>query len=195
MKNNLNAFVVADPQKCIGCKACEVACFTVHNQDNKVCKTVGSVSLPVIPRLFVVKTPKVTMPVQCRHCEDAPCANSCSISAIRHENDSIIIDEENCIGCKSCIMACPFGAIDLLPKYQDGKEVIQLNLMEDGEKGFEETTRIVAYKCDLCKDHDKHACIAACPQDALRLVVPQEDKKSKNKNAALSLADVLKNYK
>lgn len=184
MKSKLNSFVVADSNKCIGCRACEVACFTVHNSNNNVSCTVGTVEIPLIPRLYLVKDENLCMPIQCRHCEDAPCANSCPVGAIKQENNSIVVNEKVCIGCKTCLLACPFGALDLLPQYEDGKGIIQSNL---------ESEKMVAYKCDLCKDHGKPACIDACPEKALKLITPASDKKSKNKKAALGLLETLKN--
>ena len=71
-----------------------------------------------------------------------------------------------------------FGAIDLLTQYEDSKPVEQ--------RAIDESNKI-AYKCDLCKDKDKLACVNACPNQALKLVTPLEDKKAKNIKAALSL--------
>lgn len=195
MKATPNSFVIANSNKCIGCKACEVACFAVHNENNNVGATVGTVTTPVISRLYVVKGENYSMPIQCRHCEDAPCANVCPVGAIKQENNTIFIDEKACIGCKTCLIACPFGAVDLLPEYDNGEEVIQANLKEDGENGLEEKVKIIAYKCDLCKENGKPACINACPQKALTLVTPAKEKKSRNIAAALSLFQTVKNYK
>ena len=74
---------------------------------------------------MLLKEIDFTVPVQCRHCEDAPCAKGCPINAIKNEDNSIIIDEEICIGCKACVVACPFGAIEIGTKYKDGKTVMQ----------------------------------------------------------------------
>ncbi|MEW9124691.1 MAG: 4Fe-4S dicluster domain-containing protein, partial [Thermotaleaceae bacterium] len=184
MKKSLNNFVIADPSKCIGCKACEVACFVVHNANNNVGYTVGTVTTPIIPRLNVIREGDFTMPIQCRHCEDAPCANSCTVGAIKQKDNIIFIEEKACIGCKICLLACPFGAIDLLPQYDNGKPVVQLTLEEDKKMG---------YKCDLCKDSEKPACIKACPKEALSLVEPFKEQKSKKIKAGLSLLEVFKN--
>ena len=100
------------------------------------------------------------------------------VLAIVKENNIMSVNEEKCIGCKTCLLACPFGAIDLLPQYEDGKEVEQV-ILDENKK--------IAYTCDLCKDNEKIACISACPQEALKLVTPIDDKKAKNRQAALSL--------
>ncbi|SCI21737.1 MULTISPECIES: 4Fe-4S dicluster domain-containing protein [unclassified Romboutsia] len=178
MSNNLGSFVIADSSKCTGCRACELACFTKHNKDNNVGYTVGTVEVPVIPRLYLVKDEDVCMPIQCRHCEDAPCLNTCPVKAISREDGVMVVDNDKCIGCKTCLLACPFGAIDLQTQYKNGKEVEQ--------RGIDESNK-VAYKCDLCKEDITIACINACPNEALKLISPIEDKKSKNIKAALSL--------
>lgn len=130
----LNSFVIADAHKCIGCKACELACAASHSDNDG--KTVGTVETPIMPRLFLVKTAEVTVPIQCRQCEDAPCANVCPVRAISQLDNKIVVDTEACIGCKTCIMACPFGAMDLVPKYKDGQLVTQNVLMSETDNGL-----------------------------------------------------------
>lgn len=150
-KMEANPFVIADAGKCIGCKACELACFAVHNRENGVSAAVGTITIPVIPRLYVTKAGRSAAPVQCRHCENAPCAAACPVGAIRQENGTILIDEERCIGCKACALACPFGAIALVKSYSHGREVLQSGLSAHTERGAEPKPRLVASKCDLCQ--------------------------------------------
>lgn len=193
MSSKLNCFVVADPSKCIGCKACEVACAVVHC-DSEV-TTAGTMENPVIPRLYLVKTAEVTMPIQCRHCEDAPCANVCPVGAIAQEGNAIVVNEEVCVGCKTCLMACPFGAIDLVPQYKEGKEVVQRVLKAKTDDGLLDKAKVIANKCDLCLTREKGpACVEACPQKALDMVIPAKEKKSRNEEAALSLLDSVKKF-
>lgn len=67
----MNAFIMADATKCIGCRTCEVACVVAHQQ-NQDCASVSSSAF--IPRIRVIKDDAFTTAVACHQCEDAPCA-------------------------------------------------------------------------------------------------------------------------
>ena len=180
MKKELGSFVIGDSTKCTGCKACEVACFTVHNRaSNHVACSVGSVTIPVVPRLFLTMFDGGCMPVQCKHCENAPCMAACTKGAISRIDHQVIVDAEKCIGCKDCMQACPFGAVTLLPYAQDGHVVVQ----SDGDE-----IRVFAAKCDLCEGLEGGpACVAVCPHEALRLVDAEAEREEKNIRAAEAL--------
>lgn len=183
MKPDLNSFVIGDPNKCIGCRSCEVACAAVHRGDNSG-KTVGTMDTPITPRLFFIKSKEAAMAIQCRHCEDAPCANSCPAQAIKQVDGSIVIDDKLCIGCKTCTLVCPVGAINLLPKFEP-KEVTG---------GIDRKLRIMAYKCDLCVEQGGTPnCVKACPKDALTIATPKEQKKDRNIKAVLGLLEFNQN--
>src|SRR5512139_2843468 len=77
--------------------------------------TAGATPGIFMPRLFVIITPEVSAPVQCHHCEDAPCRNVCQMSAISRVNGRTVVETGLCVGCKLCLMACPFGAIEFVP--------------------------------------------------------------------------------
>ena len=180
MKKELGCFVVGDSTKCTGCRACELACFTVHNREsNHVGKTVGTVTVPVAPRLFLTKFEEGCMPIQCKHCEDAPCLNACTKGAISRIDHQVIVDAEKCIGCKDCMQACPFGAIALLPYAKDGKLVAQ---------PMGEETKVFASKCDLCAAIEGGAIGEESTQQLnLRLVDPEAEREEKNIKAAEAL--------
>lgn len=182
MKPDLNSFVIGDPNKCIGCRSCEVSCAAVHRENNAGL-TVGNLDAPITPRLYFVKSQDTSSIIQCRHCEDAPCASACPAEAIKQVDGSIIIDEKACIGCKTCSLVCPIGAIDLFPR--------QVSEVVNG--GVDRKLMIMAYKCDLCKDHgDTPSCVKACPKDALKLATLSEDKVDRNVKAALGLLELRK---
>lgn len=170
-------FVMADGEKCTGCKACEVACFAEHNhKSNGVGKTVGTVTVPVTPKLYVIKSESVCLAIQCKHCENAPCLNVCAKNAISKVKGQIIINEKKCIGCKDCMLACPFGAITLFPVAENGKIVLQ--------PGTNEIQK-AASKCDLCIGIEGGpACVRVCPHQALRLVDAEAELEAKNLKAA-----------
>jgi hydrogenase-4 component A len=132
-----------------------------------------------------------TMPLQCRQCEDAPCAIVCPVRAIAAQNNTIRLNESLCIGCKMCGLACPFGVV--LPggtpipffgfnigQYSYVNSPYQtdpMHLREMNEQGFlsllawQVGQPKVAVKCDLCFfDELGPACVRACPHKALSLI-------------------------
>ncbi|GKX61655.1 oxidoreductase Fe-S binding subunit [Pragia fontium] len=147
----MNRFVIADAKACIGCRVCEVACVMTHNHGKH-----PEVPELYLPRIKVVKTAKIKTAVTCRHCEDAPCVQVCASDALTHEIDGIQLSKEKCIGCKTCVLACPFGAISMVE--------------ENATVSDNELSRITAHKCDLCaNDAESPACVSACPTKALKV--------------------------
>ena len=107
----MNRFIVAEPQSCIGCRTCEVACAMAHPLDQ------GAEALTAQnfrPRLTVMKSAKVSTPVLCRQCDDAPCLNACPNGAIVYSQDSVQVLQDRCVGCKTCMLACPFGVMQVV---------------------------------------------------------------------------------
>ncbi|MRS91861.1 hydrogenase [Enterobacteriaceae bacterium RIT714] len=144
----MNRFIVADSAKCIGCRTCEVACVVSH-QENEDSAAVSAVAFAA--RIRVVKGDSFTTAVSCHQCEDAPCANVCPTQAIRHNEGVWLVAQQRCIGCKSCMIACPFGAM-------------QVTCLEQKPQ---------ALKCDLCGHRESGpACVAACPTHALSCIDP-----------------------
>lgn len=177
----MNRFVIADSRRCIGCFACQAACVENHLR----------AGLQAYPRLIVTYTPEGSMPVQCRQCDQAPCAVVCPVRAITLEHGSVILNETLCIGCKMCGLACPFGVLltggTPVPLY--GFNIGQysyenhpyqqepMHLREMEPYGYLSLLpwhigqRKVAVKCDLCFfDEAGPACVRACPHKALSLL-------------------------
>jgi Fe-S-cluster-containing dehydrogenase component len=122
---------------CMGCHACEVACKQEHG-------------LGVGPRLVrVVEKSPDFYPVYCHHCASAPCKEACPVDAISKTAQGVVlIDAEACIGCRECLEACPFGAM----QFSDAAET--------------------AVKCDLCVDRlangQAPACASVCATGCIR---------------------------
>ncbi|GHU44918.1 oxidoreductase [Spirochaetia bacterium] len=156
MSAEQSLFVLADSEKCTGCRACELACFAGHQC--KKTQTVGTITTPVTPRLYLARTEERSMPVQCHHCEDAPCIKSCLTGAIVRKDGIVQIESRRCIGCRNCAISCPFGAVQVYSPAQ---------LPETGAAG---SVPKLVFKCDLCVGEKQPACVATCPNEALRLV-------------------------
>jgi Fe-S-cluster-containing hydrogenase component 2 len=164
-----NKFIFADPKKCIGCLNCELACAASHmGVDPDRAYEMRFEGFDLVHRNMVVKIAEVTAPMQCMQCEDAPCVKACPIDIIKYENNYVKIYEDDCIGCRSCAMVCPFGAIVMAKRDRDDQNV----------------TGLVAMKCDLCGGEEgKQACVNICPTDALELIDYQEYKKRTQQEA------------
>lgn len=134
-------------QFCIGCGLCEVYCRTEHSQSKDIIKAFKRESPKSLPRIHIERKDEVCFAIQCHHCAEPWCIYSCLSGAMHRDKvtGAVIIDESKCIGCWTCILACPYGA-----------------LVRDKER------KIVA-KCDLCPQHEVPVCVANCPNEALLL--------------------------
>lgn len=133
-----------DASRCSGCFACVVAC----RDQNDAVSDVAYRSVTRHEEKHSQTTRIAFFSLSCLHCGDAPCTMACPTGALfRHVDDGVIgLNRDLCVGCHSCLLACPFGA----PRFaSDGKMA----------------------KCDLCKlriDHDMEpACVRVCPTGAL----------------------------
>ena len=151
----MNRFILTDPEKCIGCRTCEVACMMSHQS--------SATPEAFTSRIRVVKGGTFTTAVGCHQCEDAPCANVCPTGAIHRAAGAWLVEQARCIGCKSCMVACPFGAM-------------QVRVVGD---------RVQALKCDLCMHREGGpACVEACPTHALRCIDPDRLRVERLRNLA-----------
>jgi Fe-S-cluster-containing dehydrogenase component len=129
-----------DVSKCYGCMACVVACAAENNVPVGVFKT--WVERYVLPSGGVVFVPKL-----CNHCDNPPCVKACPTRATHQTEDGVVlVDPSKCIGCKSCIVACPYRV------------------------NFTNPLTGTADKCTFCYHRIKHgrlpACVEVCPTRA-----------------------------
>lgn len=135
---------VIDNRKCIGCHACTTACKSEHQVPVGVNRTwvkqVEKGEFPNTRRLFSV--------MRCNHCTDAPCVEICPTEALYFREDGIVdFDKDRCIGCKSCMQACPYDALYIDPETH------------------------TAAKCNYCAHRVdvglEPACVNVCPEHAI----------------------------
>ncbi len=145
--------IYINEQVCIGCHLCEVYCQAAHSRSKDLVKAFKRESPEPLPSLWVEERKPVCFPVQCRHCADPVCVYACLTGALWRDPDSGIVrvDMDKCIGCWTCILACPFGAIR------------------------QETDRGKIVKCDLCEGRDMPVCVTNCPNEALVYAEAQDD--------------------
>ncbi|HMB31096.1 MAG TPA: 4Fe-4S dicluster domain-containing protein [Desulfohalobiaceae bacterium] len=156
-----------NPEKCVGCRHCEIACTLEHSRHKDILSYVLE-GKDAQPRLRI-KTGVDFMPFpnRCRHCDPAPCMQVCPSGAIFRDQETaaVLVDPNKCISCWMCVMVCPFSSMDTLES-QDfpGKQA--------------------AIKCDACVDRLKQgqvpACVTACKTGALEFG-EQPDLLSKHK--------------
>lgn len=168
-----NKFVICDDSKCIGCATCMAACYSSAYERGKL----------AVSRLNVLRSATGVMVTQCRQCDDGPCASVCPTGALSFGSDYIESNEELCIGCKLCTLACPYGAITIhaekMPSINYAVEP-KYNLYIESEPG----AKSIALKCDLCYgDESGPNCIQVCPTSALVFIDADRVMVNANKDA------------
>lgn len=127
-----------DETKCTGCGTCGAVCSLGHGMQN------GKGCIAKLPkaRVFVQSQQDQKTIDICRHCEMPVCVSGCVAGAlyINKKAGIVEVDQDKCVGCYSCIMECPFGALRIMD---------------------------YAFKCDGCKEWDKPLCASFCPTGAI----------------------------
>ena len=139
-------------EKCTGCRLCELVCAVKHD----------GISNPARSRIKVMKWEMegLYIPMSCQQCQDAPCVNACPVKALSRDEDlaRVVVDYDVCIGCRTCVSVCPFGAMS-----------------------FNTIDRKV-FKCDLCEGDPQ--CVRFCDRKAVDFVSPDEVSIEKKRQAA-----------
>ena len=126
--------IVVDLDRCIGCHGCEIACKNENEVElgsfwNKVVQVGPFGDYPHLHQYF--------LPVMCQQCDDSPCTHVCPTGAsYRDENNVVLVDKEKCIGCKYCMMACPYGVRSWSPSEHVVEKCVGSLLRRSGRSEF-----------------------------------------------------------
>jgi formate dehydrogenase iron-sulfur subunit len=170
-----------DTTKCIGCKACQVACMEWNDLRDEIGTNVGAYQNPhdltdqswTLMRFAEYENPDKGGDLEwlirkdgCEHCADPGCLKACPApgAIVQYANGIVDFDQDYCIGCQYCVTGCPFN----IPKFNaESKKV---------------------YKCTLCSDRVsvglEPACIKACPTGCLQFGSKEDMKAVAEKRAA-----------
>ncbi|MGL5675258.1 MAG: 4Fe-4S dicluster domain-containing protein [Cellulosilyticaceae bacterium] len=127
---------------CLGCHLCEYYCAFSNSGKNDMVKALKDKTIH--PRIQIEDGEKVHFAVSCRHCTEPLCVEACISGALSNKDGCIEIDTKKCVGCYTCVLVCPYGAI--MPS-------------EEG----------VVQKCELCSrtSGGEPPCVKGCPNQAI----------------------------
>jgi anaerobic carbon-monoxide dehydrogenase iron sulfur subunit len=143
--------ILVNSKRCVACKSGEIACALNRSSLSKRLPEAIYESPAPLARLRVEDTgTEHGFPLQCRHCQDAPCLDACPAKALYREAAGLVLlHDERCVGCWMCVMVCPFGAPQ---PFRDFRMMI---------------------KCDQCAGMDAPFCVERCPTHALLFLDPE----------------------
>ncbi|CCH48329.1 sulfate respiration complex iron-sulfur protein HmcB [Pseudodesulfovibrio piezophilus] len=156
--------VLFDATRCIGCRKCEAGCNEINGlakpekpfTDLSVLETprrTENDAYTVVNKYTEPDGQSVFRKIQCMHCLEPSCASACFVKAFKKQpSGAVTYDESLCVGCRYCMVACPFE----IPTYTYNDPI---------------TPKVI--KCHLCEPHIKGGkvsmpgCVASCPKEAL----------------------------
>ncbi len=155
-----------DLKRCIGCQSCTLACKGENGTPPGVFwmrvleKEEGK--YPLARKIF--------LPIRCNHCTDPPCVPVCPTGASykREEDNLVLINQDKCIGCRACLVACPY---QVRFTTEDSKGYYGEKLTPYENEAYKKWQPRTAQKCTFCVHRiDKGlepACVQTCPTRAL----------------------------
>ncbi len=148
--------MLVDATRCVsGCDACVNACATEHGLEMTDRPEIDAQWIRKVDLIDENSGKEISLPVMCQHCEDAPCVAVCPTGAsFRREDGIVLVNKHTCIGCRYCMMACPYKA----------RSFIHINLI--GQRTHSPRGKGTVESCTFCVhrvDHDREpACVEAC---------------------------------
>jgi formate dehydrogenase iron-sulfur subunit len=156
--------VLVDTARCVGCRSCELACAESHNMSIPDISDTSAFdkNRPTSEKQWTVvnrcKTDKgeIFVKKQCMHCNQPGCVSACLVKAMEKRENGAVTWDDNCMGCRFCMVSCPFD----IPKFEYDSAVPKIQ------------------KCSLCWERlqkgEKPACVDACPGEALSFGLRRE---------------------
>jgi len=148
--------MLVDATRCVsGCDACVKACATEHGLEMTDRPEIDAQWIRKVDLIDENTGKEISLPVMCQHCEDAPCVAVCPTGAsFRREDGIVLVNKHTCIGCRYCMMACPYKA----------RSFIHINLV--GQRTHSPRGKGTVESCTFCVhrvDRDREpACVEAC---------------------------------
>ncbi len=155
--------MVIDLKRCIGCFGCQVSCKSEHGTGP------GTTYARVIKQESGTypNVQRFSLPLLCMHCDDAPCVPVCPTGASqkREEDGIVFVEKDECVGCRACVMSCPYGARYFQDEEHhyfgngEGANAYEAAMYSTHEMGTVE-------KCDFCRhrleEGQEPACVSNC---------------------------------
>ncbi|MEM2897178.1 MAG: 4Fe-4S dicluster domain-containing protein [Candidatus Bathyarchaeia archaeon] len=154
----MEKILIVDPDKCTGCGICELVCSFHHFKQFN----------PYRSSIYVIREDEkgIGIPIVCQHCDIPFCKEACPAGAliVDEKTGAIKVDKNRCVGCRYCIISCPFGGLSIDP------------------------LTMAVLKCDLC-DGDPQ-CVKFCPREAISYLPADRVNYIKKKAGAEKLSEL-----
>ncbi len=187
---NKKFVMVIDEAKCDGCKKCTEACQAMHYTES------DREWIKVFKMQDAEATAPYFFPKPCFHCDNPPCTKVCPVNATFKRQDGIVlIDNERCIGCRSCMAACPYSTRFFNWSEPDSKQTAALGDTPYSPEQSVPRRMGTVEKCDFCPDMIRQgkmpACVSGCPMDAIYFGDQNEDAVTNASGVTVKLSQLL----
>ena len=187
---NKKFVMVIDLAKCDGCKKCTEACQAMHYTES------DREWIKVFKMQDAEAEAPFYFPKPCFHCDNPPCTKVCPVNATFKRQDGIVlIDNERCIGCRSCIAACPYSTRFFNWSHPDPKQSAALGKTKYSPEQSVPRRMGTVEKCDFCPDMIRQgkmpACVSGCPMNVIYFGDQNEDAVTNAAGVTVKLSQLL----